>query len=64
MEAEFEKMKSGKAVPTRYLRSQQAKQAKAEESMESINSKLLTMFLNYLLTKSYKTIFISAWGVL
>lgn len=35
LEAEFEKVKSERAVPTRYLRSQQAKQAKAAEAMES-----------------------------
>lgn len=40
METEFEKVKSAKAVPTRYLRSQQAKQAKAAEAMESADSKL------------------------
>lgn len=38
LEAEFEKVKSERAVPTRYLRSQQAKQAKAAEAMESADN--------------------------
>lgn len=38
LEAEFEKVKSEKAVPTRYVRSQQAKQAKAAEAMESADN--------------------------